>query len=177
MWKWGSATLKSPPRDPVLHAIAWAQIFSCSMFQLLENVAVLASKGVLSARALEKWGGIRKWYIWSIRAWMAHIMLQFVNLARQRQLIYAATSKSAQSSSLRPEKRDESVDEGEKVRAQELRVWKKSLVNNTAWAPLCVHWSFENGIGVPDSLVGLISFTAKAWGLVDMWSATAEAVG
>ena len=167
MWKWGSATLKSPPRDPILRAIAWAQIFSCSMFQLLENVAVLASRGVLSARALEKWGGVRKWQIWSIRAWMAHVMLQFVNLARQRQLSSAAAvSKSAQSEG-----------EEEKARGRELRAWKKSLVNNTAWAPLCVHWSFETGIGVPDSLVGLISFTAKAWGLVDMWSATAEAVG
>lgn len=71
----------------------------------------------------------------------------------------------------------ESEEEAETARALELRAWKKSLINNTAWAPLCIHWSFENGVGVPSSLVGIISFTARAWALADQWKATASAVG
>ena len=56
----------------------------------------------------------------------------------------------------------------------EIRSWRKSLVNNTLWAPLCLHWCFEKGIGVPDHLVGIISLGAGIWGICDSWAATAK---
>lgn len=66
----------------------------------------------------------------------------------------------------------EAAEEQETMRA-EIRAWKKSLVNNVFWAPVCVHWCFEDGIGFPDKLAGLFSFSAKAWGLRDSWVDTA----
>lgn len=76
------------------------------------------------------------------------------------------------------ESRGEKVDlvreaavEQEAMKA-ESRAWKKRLVNNVCWAPLCIHWCFENGIGFPDQLSGMLSFFAKAWGLRDSWDAT-----
>lgn len=54
----------------------------------------------------------------------------------------------------------------------EARGWTKSLVNNVCWTPLCLHWCFENGIGFPNNLAGLVSFMAGAWGFSDLWTAT-----
>lgn len=58
-------------------------------------------------------------------------------------------------------------------RKQEIRAWKKSFVSNLLWAPLCVHWSLEKGIGIPSSTTGFVSFLAGAWDLRDSWNATA----
>lgn len=63
----------------------------------------------------------------------------------------------------------------ERQRERERR-WKKSLVNSLAWLPLCVHWSFEDGVGVPDRMVGALSMAASVWGVYDMWNATAGMV-
>jgi hypothetical protein len=67
----------------------------------------------------------------------------------------------------------ETNKEEEEAREQEIRKWRKSLVNNLAWAPLCVHWSLKKGIGVPESLTGFISLLAGIWGTLDTWQATA----
>lgn len=74
-------------------------------------------------------------------------------------------------------RREEAEGEtGEDVRvAREMEIysWKKSLVNNLCWAPLCVHWSLEEGVGVPEELTGVISLMAGLWGLRDSWRNTA----
>ena len=159
LWTWGSDTLKSPPRDPVLRTIAYSQVLVNIVYQILENVAHLASKGILNQRAVEKWGSLGKWWIWSTRAWLAHHLLDFVRLARVRQL--AAKKRAA----------------GEKVdaptQAVEEKAFKKSMLNNLAWTPLCLHWSFDNGVGVPNYLIGWLSFAANSWIVADLWKATA----
>ncbi|KAL4892254.1 hypothetical protein BDV59DRAFT_55116 [Aspergillus ambiguus] len=163
LWTWGSATLRSPPRDRVLYGLTMLQVASNMVYQALENGGFLAAKGVVSKKWIDRWGGIDKWYLWSIRAWFGHIFLQFLVLWRQ--LV------------LRKRKMDEA---GEKTTAEkqaelkaEIRAWRKSLVNNVCWAPLCLHWCFENGIGFPGSLSGVVSFMAGAWGVYDLWAATA----
>ena len=141
------------------------------VYQAMENVAYLASKGIVSQKWLESRGPtLGRWYIWSTRAWLGHVLLEFVRLARERALRIK-----------REEEAGDRVDgkvvnneaEVKAAKAAELRSWKKSLVNNLFWAPLCVHWSLEQGAGVPDQLTGFISFMAGAWGLRDMWAATA----
>ncbi|KAA8648130.1 hypothetical protein EYZ11_002695 [Aspergillus tanneri] len=163
LWTWGSATIKSPPSDRVMYTLTLLQVFVNVIYQALENGAYLASKGIISKRFIDRWGGPAKWDLWSIRAWFGHIFLQFFVLWRKRVWL---KKKMADPSTETKESQDV-------VRA-EMRAWKKSLVNNVCWAPVCLHWCFENGIGFPNNLTGLVSFMAGAWGVADMWAATAQ---
>ncbi|KAE8166533.1 hypothetical protein BDV40DRAFT_237274 [Aspergillus tamarii] len=162
LWTWGSATLKSPPSDRILYALTLLQVVVNMIYQALENAGFLASKGVISKKFIDRWGGIDKWYIWSTRAWFGHIFFQFFVLWREHVL-----RKKRMSGEVSEEKKEEALK-------AEVRAWKKSLVNNTCWAPLCLHWCFEKGIGFPDSLSGVVSFMAGGWGVYDLWTATAQ---
>ncbi|KAJ5102180.1 hypothetical protein NUU61_004402 [Penicillium alfredii] len=173
LWIWGSETLKSPPADPVLRALAVLQVISNVIYQLLENVAYLASKGVVSKRFVEKYGGIDKWYIWSTRGWFGHIFFQFFVLWRQHVLRRERVAEARAAAGRVESKTTTKAEDSEELRL-EIRAWRKSLVNNTVWAPLCFHWCLEKGIGIPAYMTGLISFLAGAWSLHDMWAATAN---
>lgn len=173
LWIWGSETLKSPPADPIIHALTVLQIISNVIYQLLENVAYLASKGIVSKRFVDKYGGIDNWYIWSTRGWFGHIFLQFFVLWRQH-VLRKRRLAAQRTASGTIESKETKVEDHEELR-KEIRTWRKSLVNNTIWAPLCIHWCFEKGIGIPEHLTGLISFMAGAWALHDFWAATAKA--
>jgi hypothetical protein len=50
------------------------------------------------------------------------------------------------------------------LQAQRLAIFSLGLFSLD---PLCLHWCFEKGIGIPDSMVGIISFCAGAWSLHD----------
>lgn len=171
LWRWGSVVAKSPPQDPVLHFIALVQVTSCVLYQATENVAYLASKGIAGNSLVARTGGIKKWFLFSVRAWLCHILFEFVRLYREITLIKqkAMVASSEEGSDVTEAERKARV----KAQNQSVRAWKKSLVNNLAWAPLCIHWSLQKGIGVPESLTGFISLMAGAWGLYDSWNATA----
>ncbi|PWY87019.1 hypothetical protein BO94DRAFT_535128 [Aspergillus sclerotioniger CBS 115572] len=159
LWTWGSHTIKSPPADRILYILTLLQVFVNVIYQALENVGYLASKGIVSKRFVDRWGGIDKWYIWSTRAWFGHIFFQFFVLWRgtvlRKRKMATADSK---------EKQD--------ALKAEIRSWRKSLMNNVCWAPLCLHWCFEKGIGFPEHLTGFVSFLAGAWEFCDSWAAT-----
>lgn len=181
LWTWGSATLRSPPADPVIRAVVLLQVFMNVVYQALENVAYLASKGILPKRLVDRWGGIDKWYLWSTRAWLGHVLLQFVKLGRERAI--AKRRDEEERKRVKAGGGDEKAaatlqlsEEEREARRQEIRAWRKKLVNSICWAPLCLHWSVEKGIGIPDSLTGFISFFAGAWGLYDSWKATATSL-
>ncbi|KAJ5098064.1 Peroxisomal biogenesis factor 11 [Penicillium argentinense] len=173
LWIWGSETLKSPPADPIIRTLTILQIISNVIYQLLENVGYLAAKGIVSKRWVEKYGTLTQWDIWSTRGWFGHIFLEFFVLWRQHILRKRriAEKRAAAGNDEKAFKEEESAE----IRA-EIRSWRKTLVNNICWAPLCLHWCFEQGIGVPDNLVGVVSFMAGAWSLHDMWAATGKAV-
>ncbi|PYH85874.1 hypothetical protein BO82DRAFT_350652 [Aspergillus uvarum CBS 121591] len=163
LWTWGAATLRSPPKDRTIYILTLLQVLVNVIYQILENGSYLAAKGILSRRFIDRWGGIVQWDLWSTRAWFGHIFLQFFVLARERRL------------RLRREKQKEGGEEGvgaADADAQEIRAWRKSLVNNVCWAPLCLHWCFEKGIGFPEQLTGLVSFMAGAWEVWDSWGGT-----
>ncbi|KAJ5709780.1 Peroxisomal biogenesis factor 11 [Penicillium malachiteum] len=172
LWIWGSDTLKNPIADPVIHALTILQVISNVIYQFLENVPYLASKGVISKKWINKYGGIDLWYIWSTRGWFGHIFFQFFVLWRQH--VLRKRRMAAKRAAGNVETEELKAEEKEELR-EEIRSWKKSLVNNTIWAPLCVHWCFEKGIGIPENLIGLFSLMAGAWGLRDSWAATAKA--
>ncbi|KAL2002965.1 hypothetical protein VTN02DRAFT_5438 [Thermoascus thermophilus] len=167
LWTWGSATLRAPPADPVIRNIVLLQVLVNVLYQALENVAYLASKGVLPKRIVDRWGGVGKWYLWSTRAWLGHVVLEFARLARESAITGRNEQEGLQN------KKKQLTDEDREARRLEIRRWRKKLVNNLCWAPLCVHWSLEQGAGVPDSLTGFISLLAGVWGLYDSWKATA----
>lgn len=153
------------------------------LYQALENVAYLASKGILPKRIVDRWGGIGKWYLWSTRAWLGHVVLEFVRLARESAITKRKEQEQKKLISTKEGDEKETTttvveltEEDREARRLEIRRWRKKLVNNICWAPLCVHWSLEQGAGVPDSLTGFISFLAGAWGLYDSWKATATSV-
>lgn len=157
-------TLKNPPADRTIHVLTVLQVLANVVYQSLENGGYLAAKGVVSKRWVDRWGGIDKWYLWSVRAWLGHIVLQFGVLWRQ--YVLRKRRESAIAGTMSAEKKEE-------VLRGEIRAWKKSLVNNVFWAPLALHWSVEKGVGVPGSVTGFGSFMAGAWGFLDLWRSTA----
>ncbi|KAI5290368.1 hypothetical protein KEM54_001734 [Ascosphaera aggregata] len=165
---WGSSTLKSPPRDKVLGPITFTQIISIILYQYLENVAWLTTKGVLSPSnfIVRRLGGVSRTFIYSVRFWLFYIILQILKIVRERQL--------ARQARLTKEATGKWDDESVRAEAEGLRAAKKSLVSSLSWLPLCMHWSFENGIGVPQEVVGLLSFIAGSWALKDQWAETAD---
>lgn len=173
MWSWGSSIYKSPPTDLVLRTVAYLEVLSMVVYYALENVTFLASNGVAGDKLIKRTGGMGKWTLWSIRAWFAYVLLQFVRLSRESELFNQKTQEERAAKVSAGEK---SIADVELSAAQhaEIRNWRKSLVNNMAWAPLCAHWSFEKGIGVPASLTGFISMVAGLWGTYDAWQATAS---
>ncbi|KAJ5674553.1 Peroxisomal biogenesis factor 11 [Penicillium maclennaniae] len=173
LWVWGSETLRSPPADPIIRTLTILQVISNVIYQFLENVSYLASKGIISRKFIDKHGGTAIWEMWSTRGWFGHIFFEFFVLWRQHVLRKrrVAAQRAADGTT---ESKETKAEDAEAMRL-EIRSWRKSLVNNTLWAPLCLHWCFEKGIGVPDHLVGIISLGAGIWGLCDSWAATAKA--
>lgn len=172
LWIWGADTLKNPPKDRILHVLTVLQVISNVIYQFLENVGYLASKGIVSKRLVEKYGSLQRWDIWSTRGWFGHIFLQFFVLWRQHVLRKRRVAAERAAAGT-VESKETKAEDSEALRL-EIRAWKKSLVNNAFWAPLCLHWCFEKGIGIPESMAGIISFGAGAWSLHDMWAATSS---
>ncbi|KAF9892417.1 hypothetical protein FE257_001525 [Aspergillus nanangensis] len=164
LWTWGADTLRSPPADRTIYTLTMLQVVSNMIYQALENGGFLAAKGVVSKKFVDRWGGVDKWYLWSTRAWFGHIFLQFFVLWRQYVLRKRKLSTET----------EKGKEEKEAELKAEIRAWKKSLVNNVCWAPLCLHWCVEKGIGFPDQFAGVVSFMAAAWGVFDLWGATAN---
>ncbi|KAL4883478.1 hypothetical protein BJY04DRAFT_184732 [Aspergillus karnatakaensis] len=156
---WGSATLKSPPPDKIIYALTLLQVLSNIIYQFLENISFLTVKGIIPARVLDRYGGAGKWDLWSTRAWLGHIVLQYFVLWRAKVLREKAIAGGA------------SKEEQNRLQG-EVRAWKKSLVNNLCWTPLCLHWSVDGGVGFPGQLTGVVSFCAGAWGFYDLWNSS-----
>lgn len=163
LWTWGSETYRSPPADSLIYTLT---MLSNTVYQLLENIAYLASKGIFPRRVVDRYGGIEKWYLWSTRGWFGHIFLQFLVLWRQR-ILHTQRAQTLATGAV-----DLKAIPAEE--AKKTRIWCKSLVNNILWAPICIHLSLEDGIGIPENLTGLVSVLAGAWGLRDSWAETAN---
>jgi hypothetical protein len=142
----------APPKDRVLERIAWAEVMVNVAYQVLENGAYLASKGVLGwdeKRQASAW-------IWSSRFWAAHVGLEFTRLG----YLWAEKRRA------RGKGKESVVAEVEEDKA-----WRKDLVSNLAYAPLTVHWSREEGL-VGDFWVGVLGTIAGAAGFAELWKNT-----
>lgn len=144
MYTWLLSTLESPPKDPVLRAVAFGEVGSCIIYQGLENIAWLGSKEIVQYRGGAKM--VMKAWLWSSRFWAAYVALELVRLVREWQL---------------GERTDE-VGRGQ---------WWRDVGSNFAWAPLTVHWSTEKGV-ISDRLVGLFGVIAGGISFERAWKST-----
>ncbi|KFY50816.1 hypothetical protein V495_00082 [Pseudogymnoascus sp. VKM F-4514 (FW-929)] len=148
IWQWGKSAILAPSADPVERHIVNAQVLVNTIYQVLENGAYLSSKGVLGWSP-EKQG---KAWTWSSRCWCAHTALEFVRLARERQIRKRAGEKG-----------EEAVKD---------LAWQREVLINSGYAPLTVHWSLEGGIISP-LVVGLCGTFVGAVKMNRLWEATA----
>ncbi|KFY61257.1 hypothetical protein V496_05100 [Pseudogymnoascus sp. VKM F-4515 (FW-2607)] len=149
MWQWGKSAILAPSPDPVERGIVNAQVLVNTVYQILENGAYLSSKGVLGWTP-ETQG---KAWMWSSRCWATHTALEFVRLARERQVRKRVVS----------EKGEEEVKD---------LAWKREVWINAGYAPLTIHWSLEGGIISPLT-VGLLGSFVGAVKMNRLWEATA----
>lgn len=161
MYAWGRATWLSPPKDSILKTLEWVRVLSNVGFQSLENGAYLAQHGIIPMSDKKQ----TQWWLWSSQFWALDTAVNFIRLARMRQLRKEADKKQIQK---------QGGDEKElkiKRRNDEIQ-WIKSVVVNAAWQPLTVHWSLEKG-ALSNSWVGVFGMIAGGMGLRDKWMATA----
>jgi hypothetical protein len=154
IYKWGKGLAENPPEDRVLERIAWAEVCVNVAFQVLENGAYLASKGVLGWDARKQ---ARAWR-WSSRFWMAHVGLELTRLG----YLWSERARAKQKG-----KEKEMLGDGE----EESRAWRRDLLSNTAYAPLTVHWSLEEGV-VGDFWLGVLGTVAGGVGFAQVWKNT-----
>lgn len=165
VYTWGRSLLVEgvAPRDKTLRWIEYAQVAANAVFQALENTAYLAQKGILLGEGWEGEKSVARQthlWLWSSRFWAAHVGLELLRLVRLR--------------NMRQKEIQQRVQDGESIKIKEReRVWRQNLIVNAAYAPMTLHWSFEEGlfseasIGLCGSLVGLIGFR-------NLWNSTAD---
>jgi uncharacterized membrane protein YuzA (DUF378 family) len=156
IYQWGLSSYSTPDKDATLARITYAQVAVNTVYQVLENAAYLADHKVLSIKS----ESVNKAWLWSSRMWMAHVFLDFVRLGRVYQMRQeAGAPKSADY-------------EGKIKRKQEVETWWRQFCVNTAYAPLTVHWSLEQGL-VGEMTVGILGTVAGIFSIKQAWKSTA----
>jgi len=166
MYQWGKGLWSgvAAPKDGVLLACAWGQCLAYTAYQILENRAYLAGKGVIG---LDGKLILRDW-LWSSRCWMFAVGLEFIRLGRVRQKWNIADKKRREDGAVASE-------EAKKKRREEVVQWRKDLVVNLANSPLTLHWSVDGGT-LDDTTVGFLGTLAGIIGFSERWNATASKV-
>ncbi|KAG9644567.1 hypothetical protein KCU95_g15202, partial [Aureobasidium melanogenum] len=152
LYTWARGTWNSPPEDGIVKAAVWGQIWTITAYQWYENVAYLASKGVLHGERFNT-KQQNKWWVWSSRYWMAYIALEAVRLARVWQLRPTVASSATEK-------------DPQTLEAQAL--WKRQMTVNMAWAPVSYHYSLESGALSKDWL-GVLGLIAGGTGFRNLW--------
>ncbi|KAG9552441.1 hypothetical protein KCU77_g3420, partial [Aureobasidium melanogenum] len=152
LYTWAKGTWNSPPEDGIVKAAVWGQIWTITAYQWYENVAYLASKGVLRGERFNTQQQ-NKWWVWSSRYWMAYIALEAVRLARVWQLKPTVASSATE--------KDPQTLEAEAL-------WKRQMTVNMAWAPVSYHYSLESGALSKDWL-GVLGLIAGGTGFRNLW--------
>jgi hypothetical protein len=162
LYTWAKATWLTPPEDAVVKGAVWAQIASIVLYQYYENVAYLASKGVLRGEAFDKLRQDR-WWLSSSRYWMAYIALEGVRLARTWQLNGSAAAAAAS---------DGVEKKTQRERSEADALWKRQMTVNMAWAPVSYHYSVEAG-WLSSGWLGVFGLIAGSTGLRNLWKQAA----
>ncbi|KAL2357429.1 hypothetical protein BJ546DRAFT_309688 [Cryomyces antarcticus] len=162
IYQWAKSTYHSPPADGLLRRVAWAQVAVNAAYQYLENGAYLAQHGILPGRS---WTAAKqtRWWVWSSRFWAAHVVLDFVRLARVRQLRLRNRGAAGVSGVGGEGEKEDRVE----AAREETRWWDEIYVN-AAYAPLTLHWSLEEGC-VSEAWVSALGTIAGVIGFRELW--------
>jgi hypothetical protein len=182
---------QKPHRDPAVKALLYASIAAGTVFQVLENVALLTRRGVLRGEGARR----REGWLWvlSNRIWLAQLGLEILRLARVRQLKFreelGAEKVMAEEKGLGDEWQgvDDGVAESTqqlmelstkqlvKVQSAELeKRWWRELYLTALSFPLAIHRSFNQGMSpVSEALFAGCGMIAGVIGLQDAWEEAA----
>ncbi|KAL3423203.1 peroxin 11C [Phlyctema vagabunda] len=161
IYKWGYGAWHAEGGDPIVRSLVYAQVLVNVLFQYLENMAYLSSKGIVGWDTnKQNWA-----WIWSSRFWAAHVGLDLVKLGyewnvRQQSKKAAAASEGEKSAIVRQDEQTWTAN------------WRREMVVNLAFAPLTVHWGLEQGL-ISDFWVGALGSVAGVTGLREVWRTTA----
>ncbi|KAL2256065.1 hypothetical protein VTK26DRAFT_2255 [Humicola hyalothermophila] len=154
MYFWARSLLRrtfssspSPPPSKTALAIEYARLTLCVVFQGLENVAYLSSRGVLPLAPKQQGAAFR----WSARFWAGYVGIELGRLLAER---------------------FGSGKDGKAQTAQERREWMRKTAKQLAWAPLTLHWGSDKGL-VSEMTVGLLASIPGIIQLGDLWASTA----
>ena len=164
IYRWASEFNENQHRDPIVKILVWLQIGSAAMFQGVENIAYLASKGVLSGKGWEQRSS--RWMAISSRFLFSQFALEGLRLLRVRQLNW--------DESLGAEKKDD--EGGVEVQSEALKKrWQRDFYGNAAWLPLAFHLTYEDDSNSPisEAWQGFCGFVPCVLGLKDAWKEAA----
>lgn len=154
IYAWAKSVYLNPPKDAVLRRITYAQVAVNFCFQYVENVAYLATHGIIS-RPAERIG--RDWML-SAKFFAAHVVLDFIRLYRVRKLW--------DTEEVGEEK------EAKVARQKEVETWWRQLLVDCCFAPMTVHWSRPDAF-LTDAQVGFLGMVAAGAGFREVWRKTA----
>lgn len=156
IYAWGRDTYVNPPEDAMIKWLVWGQVWVNTGFQMTENVAYLASKGVLRGA---RFGADmqNRWWVYSSRFWVAHIVMEAARLLRTWKL------------SIEDDKVDVKGVEADKVEAAQ--VWSRAWYVNLAYFPIAVHYSTANGC-MTDEWLGFFGVIVGSIGFRHLWKLT-----
>ena len=182
---------RKPHRDPAVKTLLYASLAAGTVFQVLENVALLVGKGVFRGERLRE----REGWFWALsnRFWLAQLGLEMLRLARVRQLRFreelgaervveqekeAVWGEAGQDgvAERTQELMEASTKQLIKVQSAELeKRWWRQLYVTAASIPLAVHWSFEDFSRSPvsEALFAGCGMVAGVIGLQDAWEESA----
>ncbi|KAF2633069.1 hypothetical protein BU25DRAFT_406325 [Macroventuria anomochaeta] len=177
LYTWARDTYLSPlpkeatRKEKLLRGTTWAAIASCVLFQVLENGAYAASKGMLTSEAWTGDAGKKRetwWWVWSSRFWAAYVGCEILRLLIERAYREPRVEMAGDG-----EKEDKLRLEQEKKDSYNARfTWWKDLISNIAYAPMTLHWSIEEGV-LSELQVGIFGTIAGGALLADAWRKTA----
>lgn len=159
--------MTSKGMDQVLYFIAALQCSLLAAYQLLENVAFLTDKGVISRQGLGRWTGGRVSTMYKIahRAWFLSIMCDFARLVREAQIFF----------------RRKHIDQNEitEEEAEKAAQWYSDWIRPLAWLPIGWHLSSWNHDGLPGfnmGVKGVAGLLADLGRTASLWHKTKDAI-
>jgi hypothetical protein len=186
---------RKPHRDPAVKALLYASLAAGVVSQVVENVALLTRRGVLSGEGARR----REGWVWLLanRVWLAQLGLEMLRLARVRQLKFREELGAERVVGEEKGLGDEwqGVDDGSadgvaestqqlmeqstkqlvKVQSAELeKRWWRELYLTVLSFPQAIHWSFGQGTSpISEAVFAGCGMVAGVIGLQDAWEEAA----
>ncbi|KAM0708338.1 hypothetical protein Q7P35_004989 [Cladosporium inversicolor] len=164
-------TWETRQHDLVSDVLLRTSLLAVTLFQLLENVALLVQQNVLRSRRLRQWEG----WLWtaSNKFWLGSLLCDLARLARARQLGFKDDSGAAETGEA-SSSGDETLSQVESAVDLQKKQWWQELLVTAASFPLATNWSFPEGESPVSE--ALVAGAGLAGGLVMLKDAIREAV-